>query len=134
LDASTHTTYQFTARNSGFRNIYFDPSLPYMYVPQEDWYIIRTVLIDPTKYSGDIPITTSSETIYWEKTCAEVKLNMPRFHLQVSVYDEENGVDKAFVINLYEDKWRIDGKYFNHPTRCYLPVFRHYKDVSSVDI
>lgn len=105
-----------------------------MYVPQEDWYIIRTVLIDPTKYSGDIPITTSSETIYWEKTCAEVKLNMPRFHLQVSVYDEENGVDKAFVINLYEDKWRIDGKYFNHPTRCYLPVFRHYKDKSSVDI
>jgi len=33
LDASTHTTYQFTARNSGVRNIYFDPSLPYMYVP-----------------------------------------------------------------------------------------------------
>lgn len=60
--------------------------------------------------------------VYWDTTCAEIT-NKPDMTFSLNVFDNTNN---NYNLVLSSDRMFVDGKYFDGPGKCFLPVLRHF--------
>ena len=115
---SFHSNYTDLSKGQ-FRNVSFDPNLPYVYLPDHDF--LR--MVETWAMSNDkVWCSYHSNFCKFKYSCPTVIKNHFSWNMTIDLFDEKNST--AFQIFVSEDAL-INGTAFGDTQfTCYMPVFR----------